>query len=30
MVHTKGELINQDDQVVLHLLAMNIVRRRPG
>ncbi|HUY51759.1 MAG TPA: MaoC family dehydratase [Streptosporangiaceae bacterium] len=28
LVHTRAELLNQDDQTVLHLVAMNIVRRR--
>jgi acyl dehydratase len=28
LVHTKAELINQDDQTVLQLIAMNILRRR--
>jgi acyl dehydratase len=28
LVHTKAELINQDDKNVLQLLAMNILRRR--
>ncbi|AIJ25718.1 MaoC family dehydratase [Amycolatopsis methanolica] len=29
LVHTRGELLNQDDQVVLSLVAMNLVGRRP-
>ena len=28
LIRTKAELINQDDQIVLHLTAMNILRRR--
>ncbi|MGE5290361.1 MAG: MaoC family dehydratase [Micromonosporaceae bacterium] len=28
IVHTKAELINQGDQVVLHLVAMNLLLRR--
>ncbi|GAB3586792.1 MaoC family dehydratase [Amycolatopsis endophytica] len=29
LVHTRGELFNQDDQVVLSLVAMNLFARRP-
>ncbi|GHF22065.1 enoyl-CoA hydratase [Amycolatopsis deserti] len=29
LVHTRGELLNQDDQVVLSLVAMNLIGRRP-
>jgi acyl dehydratase len=29
IVRTKAELLNQDDQTVLSLLAVNILRRRP-
>ena len=29
VVHTKAELLNQDDQVVLSLLAVNMVAKRP-
>ncbi|WP_255407910.1 MULTISPECIES: hypothetical protein [Amycolatopsis] len=28
LVHTRGELLNQDGQVVPGLVAMNLVRRR--
>jgi acyl dehydratase len=31
LVRTKGELVNQDDRVVLDLVAMNLLgRREPG
>lgn len=30
IVHTKAELLNQDDQVVLQLVAMNLILRRPA
>jgi acyl dehydratase len=30
LVRTRAELLNQDDQVVLQLVAMNLVRRRDG
>ncbi|MFD0685503.1 MaoC family dehydratase [Actinomadura fibrosa] len=29
IVRTRAELLNQDDQVVLHTLPMNLLRRRP-
>jgi acyl dehydratase len=31
LVRTKGELINQDERIVLDLMAMNLLgRREPG
>jgi len=31
LVRTRGELVNQDDRIVLHLVAMNLLgRREPG
>lgn len=30
LVHTRAELFNQRDEVVLHLLPVNILRRAPG
>jgi acyl dehydratase len=30
IVRTRAQLLNQEDQIVLSLVAVNLLRRRPG